>query len=102
MLVPLLWLAFQVPLQVSDITEMGCQGPRCVSLADIAQLRPDQLPAGCQLQMLPIVGYSMPNEPVLICEAAPQPAAGPAAAQRRKTPSRDESPRAVRAVASRH
>jgi hypothetical protein len=97
MLTALLWLALQTPIQVSDIAEMGCQGNRCLSLADVAKLPPEQLPAGCQLQMLAISGYAVPSEPVLICETPSQPAAANAARRPGSRTSNSSSARSSRA-----
>ncbi len=75
MFVPVLWMAMQFPIQVqmTDITEMGCDSSHCMSLTDVANLPPGRLPAGCQLQMVSIIGQIIPPEPVLICESPPQP-----------------------------
>jgi len=89
MLGALLWLALQTSVQISDIAELGCQGPGCLTLSDVASLPSDSLPAGCQLQMLAVQGVTHASEPVVICEEPAQPAPVPG-------PSDSKVPRSTR------
>ena len=63
----ILFLLLAPRLQPGDISEMGCTGENCVTIAQLAAMPTDQLPEGCQLEMRPVTGTVSTTVPILTC-----------------------------------